>query len=93
VGKTANSQVAVFGCLCNGKYASLVDSRLYLPESWSQDASKCDEAGIPASERGFKTKQVLALDIIKHQLSLGIQFDYIGADGLYGNDCGICQVD
>lgn len=31
VGKTANSQVAVFGCLCNDKYASLIDARLYLP--------------------------------------------------------------
>ena len=37
VGKTANSQVAGFGCLCNGKYASLVDCRLYLPKSWTTD--------------------------------------------------------
>jgi SRSO17 transposase len=91
VGKTANSQVAVFGCLCNGKYAALTDSRLYLPESWCSDASRCDEAGIPVSERGFKTKQNLALDIIKHQVSLGITFDYVGADGLYGNDVAFAR--
>lgn len=86
VGKTANSQVAVFGCLCNGKYASLVDTRLYLPSSWTSDSDRCDEAGIPKDERTFKTKQELAIDIIRHQQSMGITFDYVGADGLYGND-------
>jgi SRSO17 transposase len=86
VGKTANSQVAVFGCLCNGKHVSLVDSRLYLPKSWTTDDKRCDETGVPANERTFKTKQELAIDIIKHQLSMGITFDYIGADALYGND-------
>jgi SRSO17 transposase len=30
VGKVANSQVAVFGALCNGDFASMVDARLYL---------------------------------------------------------------
>lgn len=91
VGKTANSQVAVFGCLCNGKYASLVDCRLYLPKAWTTDVSKCNEAGIPANERVFKTKQELAIDIIKHQLSIGITFDYIAADGLYGNDASFAR--
>jgi hypothetical protein len=91
VGKTANSQVAVFGCLCNGKYASLVDSRQYLPVSWTSDVARCSEAGIPEKERVFKTKQELAVDIIKHQLSMGIVFDFVGADGLYGNDAAFAR--
>ena len=86
VGKTANSQVAVFGCLSNGKYASLVDTRLYLPKSWCGDPSRCKEAGIPRQNRVFKTKPELAINIIRHQLEIGISFDYVGADGLYGND-------
>ena len=86
VGKVANSQVAVFGCLSNGKYSSLVDTRLYLPKSWCSDQERCDEACIPNENREFKTKQELATDIIKHQLELGTTFNYIGADGLYGND-------
>ena len=53
VGKTANSQVAVFGCLSNSKHASIVDCRLYLPESWTTDSKRCDEAGIPTNERTF----------------------------------------
>jgi SRSO17 transposase len=91
VGKTANSQVAVFGCLCNGKHVSLVDSRLYLPTSWITDSSRCKEADIPIEERIFKTKQELAIDIIKHQMAMGITFDFIGADGLYGNDAAFAR--
>ena len=91
VGKTANSQVAVFGCLCNGKHASLVDTRLYLPDSWTSDGERCKKAHIPIEERVFKTKQELAADIIKHQLAMGIIFDYVGADGLYGNDAAFAR--
>ena len=91
VGKTANSQVAVYGCLCNGKHASLVDCRLYLPASWTNDSQRCKKADIPVEERIFKTKQELAADIIKHQLAMGITFDYVGADGLYGNDAAFAR--
>jgi len=86
VGKTANSQVAVFGCLSNGKYASLVDARLYLPQSWCDDKFRCEEAGIPEHDRMFRTKPELAIGIIRHQQEMGLDFDYVGADGLYGND-------
>ena len=91
VGKTANSQVAVFGCLCNKKHAALVDTRLYLPKSWINDKARCKEAGIPNKEQVFKTKTELALDIITHQLSMGAKFDYIGGDGLYGNDIALAR--
>jgi len=91
VGKTANSQVAVFGCLSNSKHASIVDCRLYLPESWTTDSERCDQAGIPPTERAFKTKLQLGIDIIKHQMSLGINFDYVGGDGFYGHDASFAR--
>lgn len=86
VGKTAISQVAVFGCFCNDKYASLVDTRLYLPKTWCGDQSRCKVAGIPTEERTCRTKSELATEIVKQQLDMGISFDYVGADGIYGND-------
>ena len=86
VGKTENSQVAVFGCLCTDKYAALVDTRLYLPESWCSNNARCEAAGIPKQDMVFKTKPELAAEIVKHQLEMGIEFDYVGGDGLYGND-------
>lgn len=86
VGKVSNSQVAVFACLSNGDFASLVDGRLYLPKDWCDDPKRCDEAGIPEQNRSFKTKLDLAVDIIDQQIENGICFDFIGADGYYGND-------
>jgi len=85
VGKVSNCQVAVFGALSNGDFASMVDARLYLPKVWCDDAERCEEAGIPEAERLFKMKWEIALDIIRHQQSLGASMDYVGADGYYGN--------
>jgi SRSO17 transposase len=85
VGKVANSQVAVFGALSNGDFASMVDARLYLPQSWCEDPVRMEEAGIPEEERLFKMKWEIAETIIRHQQELGVSFDYVGADGYYGN--------
>ena len=79
------------GCLSNGDFASLVDARLYLPKSWCDDPERCDIAGIPEEEREFKTKMDLAYEMILHQLELGTSFDYVGADGLYGNDYNLAR--
>lgn len=86
VGKISNSQVAVFACLSNGDFASMVDARLYLPKDWCDDPDRCQEAGIPKESREFKTKLELAVDIIHQQVENGISFDFIGADGYYGNE-------
>ncbi|MBN1184984.1 MAG: IS701 family transposase [Bacteroidales bacterium] len=86
VGKTANSQVCVIACLSNGDHASMVDARLYLPKNWVEEPDRCREAGIPESNRVFKTKLELAYDILLHQCELGTIFDFVSADGYYGND-------
>lgn len=71
--------------MSNGDYGSLIDVRLYLPEDWCNDTERCEEAGIPETERVFKTKAELAWEIIEHQ-SRQVDFDFVGADGFYGND-------
>ncbi len=91
VGKLSNSQVAVFACLSNGDFASMVDARLYLPKDWCNDPSRCREAKIPAANRDFKTKLDLAMEIICHQQRNGISYDFIGGDGYYGNDADLAD--
>jgi SRSO17 transposase len=91
VGKISNSQVAVFACLSNGDFASMVDARLYLPKDWCDNPRRCDEAGIPEEDRVFKTKLELAEDIIRHQKEKGIAFDFVTADGYYGNDADLAR--
>lgn len=85
-GKLANCQVAVYACLAAEKYASLIDTRLYLPKDWTDDKKRCKKAGIPKECRKFKKKTELALEMIKGQRDAGIEFDWVGADAFYGND-------
>ena len=50
-----------------------------------------EEAGIPEEERKFKMKWETGLDIICHQQSLGVSFNYVGADGYYGNSIAFAE--
>jgi SRSO17 transposase len=84
-GKVDNCQVAVYAALSAERYYGLIDTALFLPESWTSDSKRCKAAGVPKDRRRHKTKVELALDMVKHQLDIGTEFDYVGADGLYGN--------
>ena len=86
IGKVDNGQVAVCAALGHSDFATIIDSRLYLPESWTKDQARMDKAKIPLEHRIFKTKQQMALEIIEHQISYGTRFDYINGDALYGAD-------
>jgi SRSO17 transposase len=84
-GRIENCQVGVFLALSTSKGHALIDRTLYLPESWCQDRTRCDEAGVP-DEIEFATKPQLALKMIGHALDMGITPDFILADEVYGND-------
>jgi SRSO17 transposase len=86
LGKVDNCQVGVFAALGRGTRATLIDYRLYLPEKWCEEASRCKKAGIPEAFHLFKTKSELALDMVRHQRQQGIQFAWVGADGGYGKE-------
>jgi len=84
-GKVDNCQVAVYLSLTAGKYSSLTNFRLFLPQQWIDDPRRCQKAGIPNHKMAFKTKPQLALDMIREHIHHGVQFDYVNGDGLYGN--------
>ena len=85
-GKVDNCQVGVFAAFGRDRRVTLVDERLYLPEKWTDDAKRCEQAGIPEACRCFKTKVALALEMVEHQRRIGVRFSWVGADGFYGND-------
>ena len=84
-GKVDNGQVAVFGVLAKGRFATAIDTRLYLPKEWTDDVERCNKAGIPQSERVFKTKNQLALEIVEQARRNGVRFGWVGADAGYGS--------
>lgn len=85
-GKVDNCQVGVYASLVNKHYATIINERLFLPEVWTNDKVRCNSAGIPKNYQWFKTKPQLALDMIKQDIARGVQFDWIGGDGLYGHN-------
>lgn len=91
VGKVDNCQVGVYASLVNGHHSSLIDERLYVPNCWIEDKARCNKAGIPKLNQVYKTKPVLALEIIKEAISNKISFDWVGGDGLYGHNYELCS--
>lgn len=85
-GKVDNCQVGVFAALGKGHLSTLIDERLFLPEDWANDPTRCDKAGIPRAEQRYRSKATLALEMVRHQRALGVRFAWVGADGGYGKE-------
>lgn len=91
VGKVENCQVSVHASLANEKFCTLVGSKLFLPEEWCNDTSRCQAAGIPKEHQVFKTKPQLALELVKQAVDAGVEFDFVGGDGLYGHNAELTR--
>lgn len=91
IGKVDNCQVGVYASLVNHTSSTIINERIFLPKSWTQDDRRCQEAKIPEQYREYKTKPELALEMIKQDLERGIAFDWIGGDGLYGHNTELCD--
>ena len=91
LGKTENSQVAVFAALSAGDRVIPVDTELFLPEEWTDDRERCVRAGVPEERHSHRTKPELASEIVKRQREPGVRFDYVCAGGLYGNSPSFCR--
>jgi SRSO17 transposase len=63
----------------------LVAWRLYLPESWANDAERREASGIPAAVR-FQTKPLIALEQIRQAVEQGVPVAPVLADTAYGHD-------
>ncbi len=81
LGKVDNCQVGVFATLCRGEMANLIDTRLYLPEDWTNDLKRCEKAAIPKKEQQYQSKSALALAMLQVALQRDIHFGYVGIDG------------
>ncbi len=86
LGKVDNCQVGVYAALSCGSLSTLIDTRLYLPEQWVKDEARCDAAKVPYRARKAKSKPELALEMVRHARQLGVRFNWVGMDSLYGND-------
>jgi SRSO17 transposase len=86
VGKQANCQVCVQLVVTDGYAALPVAGRLYLPQSWCDDAARLRAARVPLDVR-FQTKPEIALELIRQTLSEGIVTPApVLGDSVYGDN-------
>lgn len=86
LGKIENCQEGVFAAYASRKGYTLLDRRLYLPESWfdQEHRERWEECGIP-DDRTFKTEPELALDMLKSVITAGsLRFRWVACDEAYG---------
>jgi SRSO17 transposase len=78
--------VAVFAVLTDGARHTPVDMRLYLPQRWIDDPTRCDLAEIPTGARTLRARIDLALAMVRAARARGMRFGWVGVDGGYGKE-------
>jgi len=79
LGKVDNGIVTVHLALAKGRYKSLIDFELFLPESWSDDPRRCRAAGIPDG-MVHRPKSQIALEQIDRAAGNGLVMGWLCFD-------------
>jgi SRSO17 transposase len=85
LGKTDNCQIAVTLSIANHHASLPIAYRLYLPETWANDAERRDRAHVPEDVE-FRTKPEIALAQIEAAGKAGVAPGVVLADAGYGCD-------
>lgn len=84
-GRIENAQVGVFLAYASRFGQTLIDRRLYLPESWASNQTRRTKAQVPEAI-AFATKIEMARELIASALDAGAPCRWVLADALYGGD-------
>ena len=86
-GRIENSQVGVFLSYASPRGRALIDRRVYLPKSWTDDPQRCAATGVPV-EVEFATKPELALGMITDAVAARMPASWVASDEVYGDNGG-----
>jgi SRSO17 transposase len=84
-GRIENCQVGVFLAYASPKGHGLLDRALYLPKEWTDDPTRCREAGVPPTVE-FATKPQLAQRMLTRARERGVTAAWVTGDTVYGHD-------
>jgi SRSO17 transposase len=84
-GRVENCQIGVFLGYAGQLGHTLLDRELYLPEEWTRDRARCQQAGVPLDRR-FATKPQLAQQMLHRALAAGVPAKWVTGDSVYGDD-------
>lgn len=83
-GRIENAQVGVFLAYASRQGTAFLDRALYLPEDWTGDPKRCEEAGIPEGTP-FATKIRLARAMLERAFAAGVPAAWVTGDEVYGS--------
>jgi SRSO17 transposase len=78
-GRLENCQVGVFLAYIHPSGQTLIDRRLYLPQSWTKDARRRLKADVPDAIE-FATKPQLAKQMLQSAFESGLRPTWVVAD-------------
>lgn len=84
VGKVDNGIVTVHLAVAHGQFKALLDSELFLPQSWEEDRERCKKADIPNTMH-YRSKWEIGLELIARSEGNGWRFDWLTFDEGYGS--------
>lgn len=90
LGKVENGIVTVHLGLCQGRFKTLLDADLFLPQAWSDDRARCREAGIP-DDVVYRPKWQIALEQLDRARAHGVALDWLTFDEGYGQSPGFVR--
>lgn len=91
LGKKANCQSLVSLTLAQGEVPVPVALKLFLPEKWTGDPSRCAQAGVPEAAMAPRAKGEIALDELDRLRAAGVRFGAVLADAGYGASAAFRQ--
>jgi len=85
LGKTSNCQSLVSVTLASREVPVMVSLRLFLPDSWTDDAERMTRARVPLDRQQALTKPEIAIEEIDRVIAAGARFGCVLADAGYGS--------
>jgi SRSO17 transposase len=84
LGKTANCVVTVHLAFSSfdTRFRTMLDTEVFLPESWDHDRERCRQAGIP-DDVVYRPKYRIALELLDRAEANGVHLEWITADTWY----------
>src|SRR4051795_8557126 len=87
-GRVENCQIGVFLGYASRHGRALIDRALYLPQTWTDDPSRCRNAGIPDAVT-FATKPKIGRAMLERAVLAHVPYAWVTGDGVYGSDPGL----